>query len=119
MLAASCIERLGLPADFLQRIAHNIAHAVPTERIYIFGSYARGEQRPDSDIDLYVEFQDSPERINECCNAARLSVYDDFEELGKQFDLIGSHRSTHESMVDMLGMLPNTVEREGVMIYGA
>lgn len=107
------------PPDFLRKIVDKITRAVPTERIYVFGSYARGEQRPDSDVDIYIVFKDNPKRINECCNAARLSVRNDFKELGKQFDLIGAQRSMHESMIDELGMLPNTVEREGVMIYGA
>ena len=27
------------------------------KNLYIFGSYVRGEQRPDSDIDILVEFE--------------------------------------------------------------
>jgi len=30
-------------------------------RIGLFGSYARGEQNPNSDIDLLVEFEENPE----------------------------------------------------------
>ena len=31
----------------------------PVERAYLFGSCARGEERPDSDIDLLVTYTDS------------------------------------------------------------
>ena len=29
----------------------------PIERVWLFGSYARGTERPDSDIDLLVKFE--------------------------------------------------------------
>jgi predicted nucleotidyltransferase len=34
-------------------------------KIGVFGSYARGEQRIDSDIDLLVEFEDNTENLFE------------------------------------------------------
>ena len=30
----------------------------PVERAWLFGSYARGEEREDSDVDLLVDFDD-------------------------------------------------------------
>lgn len=32
------------------------------KRLAVFGSYARGDETPDSDIDLLVEFEDPPRR---------------------------------------------------------
>jgi predicted nucleotidyltransferase len=32
-----------------------IAHQYGIDKIYLFGSYARGEAKPDSDIDLCIE----------------------------------------------------------------
>ena len=29
-------------------------HGIPTDRVYLFGSRARGDARPDSDIDLII-----------------------------------------------------------------
>ena len=31
----------------------------PVKKAWIFGSYARGEERPDSDVDILVEFDHS------------------------------------------------------------
>jgi len=44
--------------DFLDAIDQNRSHmrALGVKRIGLFGSFVRGEQRPDSDIDLLVEF---------------------------------------------------------------
>ena len=47
-------RRINLSSIILDRIVENIISAVPTETIYIFGSYARREEHKDSDIDIYV-----------------------------------------------------------------
>jgi uncharacterized protein len=45
--------------DILKVLAQNRSHlrALGVRRIGLFGSFVRGEQRPDSDIDLLVEFE--------------------------------------------------------------
>ena len=34
-------------------------HALGAERVGVFGSFARGEERADSDVDVYVQFDDA------------------------------------------------------------
>jgi len=51
-----------LPIDHLDDIVDSIVSTVPTDAIYVFGSYARGEQTPDSDVDLYVVTKDAAKR---------------------------------------------------------
>jgi predicted nucleotidyltransferase len=36
----------------------------PVKRVYLFGSYARGEAREDSDVDLLIEYDDSKKRLS-------------------------------------------------------
>lgn len=51
------------PRAIRERIITSICEAVPTEMIYVFGSRARGDMRPDSDVDIYVITTDEePER---------------------------------------------------------
>ena len=38
----------------IKKIVSEVAEQYGAERVYLFGSYARGEARDDSDIDLHV-----------------------------------------------------------------
>jgi len=40
--------------EVLERMVEAIVREVDPERIYLFGSYARGDPGPDSDVDLLV-----------------------------------------------------------------
>jgi predicted nucleotidyltransferase len=40
--------------DLIDEAARRIAHAAPGARVILFGSHARGEAGPDSDVDLLV-----------------------------------------------------------------
>lgn len=60
----------------LDSIKNVIIDTVPVERIYLFGSYARGEQRNDSDIDLYVVLSDdAPIRATDAMTDINEAIY--------------------------------------------
>lgn len=40
----------------LRRLKPELAKRYPIKELGVFGSYARGEQRPDSDLDVLVDF---------------------------------------------------------------
>ncbi len=44
--------------ETLSRVAPMAGKRFHVQKIGLFGSYARGEQRPESDIDLLVDFTD-------------------------------------------------------------
>ena len=44
------------PVGTLNKNEREIKERFSVARIGIFGSFARGEERPDSDVDIYVEF---------------------------------------------------------------
>lgn len=59
-----------------------IAKAYGIDKVYLFGSYARGEATEESDIDFYVEFS-KPLGLKYC------SFFSDIEEsVGKSIDII-------------------------------
>lgn len=41
-------------ANFLARVLAALRQALPVEEVWLFGSCARGEAKPDSDLDLLV-----------------------------------------------------------------
>lgn len=43
--------------DHIQTVTNAIVKAFEPRRITLFGSHARGDARPDSDLDLYVEME--------------------------------------------------------------
>jgi predicted nucleotidyltransferase len=51
--------------DYLSVNKQNISQKYHLKKIGIFGSYARGEQTPESDLDLLVEFEDNTPDLTE------------------------------------------------------
>jgi uncharacterized protein len=69
--------------DEIKNIVTPIAKNYDVERIYLFGSYARGEATPNSDIDLRVD------KGNLKGLFALGAMYEDLKDgLGKKIDLL-------------------------------
>ena len=85
------------------------------ERVYLFGSHARGDAGPDSDFDLLVVVEDDapPER-----RRSRLA-YEALWGVGAATDVLVMARSEFESRLDLRASLPATVTREGKLLYAA
>lgn len=83
-------------------------------RIYLFGSEARGEAGPDSDLDfLVVVPDDTPEAIMRSGE-----VYSHLSGLGMPKDVIPWRQSDFEGRADYVkASLPATVVREGRLLY--
>lgn len=77
----------------------------PVLKAWLFGSYARGEQQPDSDIDLLVELDES-QRIG----IRFFGMYMDLKELvGKEVDLVSDGC--------LLPFAEESANRDKVLIY--
>lgn len=44
----------------IQKIVSQLAIKYEVDRVFLFGSYARGEETPESDIDFRVDMENSP-----------------------------------------------------------
>ena len=78
----------------------------PVERAYLFGSCARGDERPDSDVDLLVTYTDSDSLS--LMDISRMMV-----QLGKQIH-------TRVDMVEDAYLKPFAVDsanRDKLLIY--
>lgn len=74
------------------------------KKIGVFGSYVRGEERPDSDIDVIVEFSDRKSLLELVRIERELS-----EELGIKVDLL-TEKSISPYLID-------TIHKEMEVIY--
>lgn len=78
-LASLLIYEAGLKSQLLREVRQATGRA-PIERAYLFGSVARGEERADSDVDLFVQVKDEAgkRRIQEAVDRIRTRVWNKF-----------------------------------------
>lgn len=75
-----------LTIDEIQERIQPIAEKYKLKKVSLFGSYARGEATPDSDVDLYII--DSPDSYKGIPWGA-FAIYTDLEDaLNKKVDII-------------------------------
>jgi uncharacterized protein len=101
--------------DELKEVLHRLIDALHPEQIYLFGSYARGNQIPgQSDIDLLVIVPDShlPRHQREARS------YDTLWGLVTPVDLVILTREEFNRTSLVKTSLASTAQRQGVLIYG-
>lgn len=99
----------------LAEVVRRLVSAYQPERVYLFGSQARGDVGPDSDYDLMIVVPDDapPER-----QSSRLA-YEVLWGTGTAVDVVVMTRGYHDWMLGAAASLPATVEREGRLLYAA
>ncbi len=99
----------------LAELLRRLETAYRPERVYLFGSRARGEGGPDSDYDLLLVVPDDapPER-----KRARLA-YEVLRGTGVAADVVVWTRRDFEERLGVVTSLPATVVREGRVLLGA
>jgi predicted nucleotidyltransferase len=99
--------------SILNEIVRRLVEAYHPERIYLFGSHARGEAGPDSDYDLLVVVPDSaPEERRR----SRLA-YEALWGTGTAADVLVWTRDAFEARLHLRASLPSTVMAEGRLLY--
>lgn len=98
----------------LSEIVRRLVAVYHPERIYLFGSVARGDAGPDSDYDLMVIVPDDapPER-----RRSRLA-YRALRGTGTAADVLVWAKSSFDRRTRVDASLPATVVREGRLLYG-
>ena len=101
-------------SSVLAEVTRRLAEAYKPERIYLFGSAARGDAGPDSDYDLLVVVADDapPER-----RRSRLA-YEVLRGTGTAADVVVCTRSYFEARRNLKASLPGTILREGLVVHG-
>lgn len=107
------VDRLRDPglADAVSRLVE----AYAPERIYLFGSRARGDVGADSDYDLLIVVADNAPTERRHSQLA----YRSLRGTGAAVDILVWTRKDFESRLHLNASLPSTVVREGKILYAA
>ncbi|MGH9163730.1 MAG: nucleotidyltransferase domain-containing protein [Vicinamibacteraceae bacterium] len=99
----------------LRQIVDRLISAYRPERVYLFGSIARGEAGSDSDYDILLVVSDDaePER-----RRSRLA-YRALRGTGIAADVLVWTRSRFDARARVNASLPATVLREGKLLHAA
>ncbi len=98
----------------IESLVQKIVEAVHPLKIILFGSYARNNANPESDIDVLVVM---PEGAH-CRQTAQL-LYRRITGLGAPFDILVTTPDALEKHKDNIGLIYRTVLKEGKEIYAA
>lgn len=103
------------PDPILTEIVDRLVASYGPERIYLFGSAARGDRTPGSDYDLLLVVpDDAPEELLRARRA-----YEVLWGVGASVDVIVWRRSSFDARSHVTTSLPATVLAEGRLLHAA
>jgi predicted nucleotidyltransferase len=98
----------------LNILVQTIALNTKIESIFLFGSWAYGDPKPDSDIDIYLVIPDNDVDICDLNAEIRFALY---KKLSLPLDLVIEKKSVFDRRSKSL-TLENIIAKQGVCIYG-
>lgn len=99
----------------LTEVVRRLVEVYAPERIYLFGSTARGDSDVDSDLDVMVVVADStPEPLRSAGRA-----YQALWGVGVAVDVLIWTRSAFDARLHLNASLPATIVREGRLLHAA
>ena len=99
----------------LNELLSRLVASFQPERVYLFGSKARGDAGPDSDYDLLVVVPDDAPPAR---RQSRLA-YQALRGTGIAADVVVWTRSAFDARLHLHASLPATVVAEGKLLYAA
>lgn len=98
----------------LDELVRRIVEAVHPLRIILFGSAARGEMTPDSDVDVLVVMPEGTHRLHTASDLHMRMI-----GLHMPVDILVTTEESLERHRDNIGLIYRTVLREGRELYAA
>ena len=114
-MADGSIKIAGTKSGQLIELVRLLSEAYHPDKIYLFGSRARGDERPDSDFDLLLVVPDdaSPDRLTS------RKAYERLWGTGADADVLVWARNRFNASIHLPATIPATVLREGRVLYDA
>ena len=101
----------------IDQIVKTILCAVPALEIYLFGSFANGTAREDSDYDFYVVIPDEGMRTRQATWEIRYALPDSIVS-SRPIDMLVGTKSKFDKYKTSLSFVEKEVARTGVKLYG-
>lgn len=101
-------------AQIIDKLVKSIVQLVDPLQIILFGSHARGDALPDSDIDLLVVMPDGTHR-----RETMRYLYEHLPVIGIPYDILAATETDMEKHKDNIGLIYYYVLKEGKKIYAA
>ncbi len=98
----------------LDTLVKRIVDAVHPLRIIMFGSAARGEMTPDSDVDLLVVMPEGTHRRH-----TAMFLHSQFHGIPLSVDVLVATPTDLDWYRDSVGLIYGTILREGLDLYAA
>jgi predicted nucleotidyltransferase len=87
---------------------------VPTEQVFLFGSYAYGTPNENSDLDVYVVLKDETP-IRDLDAMTKIDIA--FENREQPLDILAFKRCTYEHRKNGLSTIERVVSDKGIKLY--
>lgn len=100
------------PRAVIESMVNRIVKRFTPERVILFGSYARGDAGPDSDVDLLVVMPFSGRRV-----AVAVKMRTALHGMGLAKDVVVVTPEEFEKQKDLVGSLVYPAVQEGRVVY--
>ena len=99
----------------MEQIVAFVTSKVSPEKIILFGSYARGENKKDSDIDILVIMKDlkNERKITSLLYKELLN-----SDISIPIDFIAIDYEKYNTLKNKIGYIYKSIDKEGQVLYG-
>ena len=99
---------------FLDQIVNIIISAVDPDKIILFGSYARGDYRKNSDIDILI-LKKGLKNGREITNGLYMDFFN--KKISAPVDIIAIDYDKYNNLNNDIGYIYKTIKQEGKILY--
>ncbi|MGN0355173.1 MAG: nucleotidyltransferase domain-containing protein [Muricoprocola sp.] len=104
-----------MPINEIEELKDSFVKDLMPLRIYLFGSFAEGTQKQDSDLDFYIVVNDYEKDLLDLTAKAYKSIR---HKQKRAVDIIVDTEKNFERRKVIAMSVESEVERKGVLLYG-